>query len=54
MNDENEVCIAQIGFNRVPLVLVQRCAEVVRRNSQIERVRAIDLSLRIPERREQT
>ncbi len=42
VNDENDVRLAQISFNGVPLVFVQHCAEVVCRNTQIERVRAID------------
>jgi hypothetical protein len=54
MNDKNDVCFAEIQVDLLPLALAQRRSEVVCRHPQFELMRAINLSFRIFERREQT
>src|SRR5229473_7101378 len=54
VNDEKDLGVTQIVFNRQPLVVGKRAAEVPGGDAQIKCVLPINLALPIPQRREQT
>src|SRR6185369_6043724 len=54
VNDEDDIRFFKILFDVEPLTIAQRRAEVVRRHTQVELVRTIDLALRVFERGQQT
>jgi hypothetical protein len=51
---EGDLRLAQLTLDLSPLPRVERRAEVVGRHLQVQSIRALDLALRLLERREQT
>src|SRR5258708_601309 len=53
VNDEKDFRVAQIIFNRAPLVVSKRSAKIVSRNAQIKTMLPANLALGVTQRREQ-
>ena len=51
--DEDDFRLREVALGLRPLVRVERSAEVVSRDAEAQRVAAVDLLFRVPERREQ-
>jgi hypothetical protein len=54
VNDKDHVRFSKVALNLMPLAFGQRQPEVIRADAQLKTVSAIDLGLRLPERREKT
>ena len=51
--DEDDFRLREVALGLRPLARVERSAEVVRRDAEAKAVVAVDLTFRVPERREQ-